>query len=211
MAKHRRLLWLPALSLIMAACASAARPVPQAPPADVQIKLATLSRVWVAGFVSSHGSGTRSEFDLNVETVRLVRSQLRAWSSAQVLEAEPLVMDTERRLSDVAYWRVQGEEHGWPLIVTGSVKLNLAPPKVEQRGRRTMYFPMAGRVLEATVVLIDGRSGEVLSTNKLPSRMRYGIGRFASSLSLFLQMMDQAMPDWVTAIADNSARRREPR
>jgi hypothetical protein len=178
-----------------------ARTVPQAPPADVQIKLATLSRVWVAGFVSSHPSGTGPEFDLNAETVRLVRSQLRAWSSAQVVEAEPLVMDTERRLSDVAYWRVQGEEHGWPLIVTGSVKLHLAPPRVEQRGRQTMYFPTAGRVLEATVVLIDGRSGEVLSTNKLPSRMRYGIGRFASSLSLFLQMMDQAMPDWVTAIA----------
>ena len=92
------------------------------------------------------------------------------------------------------------EELGEPLIVTGSVKLFLAPTRLEQRGRRTMYFPRAGRVLEATVVLIDGRSGEVVSTTKLPSRMRYGTDRVASGLSLYLQMMDQAMPDWLQAI-----------
>jgi hypothetical protein len=178
--------------------------VAHAPPAEVQLKLANLSRVWVAGFVSARVPETGPEFDLNAETVRLLRVQLRKWSSAQVLEAEPLAIDTEQRLSDATYWRRQGDEHGWPLIVTGSVRLRLAPPKIEQLGRRTAYFPLAGRTLEATAVLIDGHSGKVLSTIKLPSRMQYGIGRSGSPFGLYLQMMNQAMPDWFTAITATS-------
>lgn len=161
-----------------------------------QLKLAKLPRVWVAGFAT----GKKPEFDLNLETVRLIRTQLRTWSSAQVIQAEPLTIDTEQRLSDVTYWRRLGEEHGRPLIVTGTVKLLLAPPQVVQRGIRTIYLPLAGRTLEATVVIIDGGSGQVLSTRKLPSRMRYGVGRFSSGLALYFQMMDQAMPDWFGAI-----------
>jgi hypothetical protein len=84
--------------------------------------------------------------------------------------------------------------------VTGSVKLLIAPAAMVQRGRRTMYLP-TGRVLESTVVLIDGQSGEVLATRKLPSRMRYSEGAVASSMALFYQMMDDARADWLGAIA----------
>jgi hypothetical protein len=184
------------LSLAAAACTAPHIARPQsAPPADVQLKLATLPRVWVAGFATD-----KPGFDLNTETVRLVRAHLRTWSSAQVIEAEPLPIDSERRLSDVAYWRALGEEHRHPLIVTGSVKLHIAPARVVQRGIRTAYAYADGRVLDATVVLIDGRTGKVLSTDKLPSRMRYGVGRFSSALSLFLQMMNAGMADWFAAI-----------
>lgn len=201
---RRLLVALSVLMLLTAGCVARGARVPSAPRPEVQAKLANLPRVWIAGFISVHVPARMTNFDFNAETVRLVRSRLRTWSSAQVIDAEPVVIDTEQRLSDVTYWRRQGEEHGWPLIVSGSVKVLLAPPKVEQRGRRTMYFPLAGRVLEATVVLIDGRSGEVLSTRRLPSRMQYGIGRFSSDAYLFLQLMDQAMPDWLGAIAGAS-------
>ena len=185
------------LSIAAAACTAPHIARPQAAPtADVQLKLATLPRVWVAGFATDW----KPEFDLNTETVRLVRAHLRTWSSAQVIEAEPLPVDSGR-LSDVAYWRTLGEEHRYPLIVTGSVKLHIAPARVVQRGVRSTYAYADGRVLDATVVLIDGRTGEVLSTDKLPSRMRYGVGRFSSALSLFLQMMNAGMGDWFTAIA----------
>src|SRR5258706_174387 len=127
------------LSIAAAACTAPHIARPQsAPTADVQLKLATLPRVWVAGFATDW----KPEFDLNTETVRLV-----------------------------------------------------------QRGVRTTYAYADGRVLDATVVLIDGRTGEVLSTDKLPSRMRYGVGRFSSALSLFLQMMNAGMGDWFAAIA----------
>lgn len=182
----QRILIVSALSLSVSACAARVVHAPLAMPAEVQLTLSRLPRVWVAGFATDR----KPEFDVNVETVRLLRTQLRTWSSAQVTEAEPVAIDTEKRLSDVAYWRRLGEEHGSPLIVTGSVRLLLAPGQIVQRGARTMFSPRAGRVLEATVVLIDGRSGQVLSTHKLPSRMRYGMGCASSGLTLFLQMMD---------------------
>ena len=185
------------LSIAMAACSTHISRPRTAPPADVQLKLAALPRVWVAGFATDR----KPEFDLNTETVRLLRTQLRTWSSAQVVEAEPLPIDSEHRLSDVVYWQRLGEEHRQPLIITGSVKLHIAPARLVQRGIRTAYAYADGRVLDATVVVIDGRTGKVLSTDKLPSRMQYGVGRFSSALSLFLQMMDAGMGDWFGAIS----------
>jgi len=130
----------------------------------------------------------------------LLRWQLRTWSSAQVVEAEPLAIDSEHRLSDVPYWRRLGEEHGQPLIITGSVKLHVAPARVVHSGVRTTYAYATGRVLDATVVVIDGHTGETLSAHALASRMRYGVGRFSSGLALYFAMMDVAMGDWLDTI-----------
>jgi hypothetical protein len=79
------------------------------------------------------------------------------------------------------------------------VKLLLAPPAVVQRGRRTFVMP-TGRVLDATVVLINGVTGEVRSECKLRGRMRYAEGAVSSDLSLFFQLMDEARGDWLGAI-----------
>jgi hypothetical protein len=184
------------IAVLVAACGGRVARVPQAVPAYVQRGLSAVSHVWVAGFVT----GGRQDIDLNAESVRLVRKDLRAWSGARVVEAEPLVLKDEDRFHDVDYWRQLGEEHGSPLIVTGSVKLLLAPAAAVQRGRRTLYLP-TGRVLEATVVLIDGRTGEVRAERKLPSRMKYSEGAVTSGLTLFYQMMDQARADWLAAIS----------
>ena len=192
-----RLLVAPMLVVVVAGCASHSVRTSHTLPPAVQIDMLNLSRVWIAGFHVED----RREFDLNAETVRLLRAQLRAWSLADVIGGEPMSIDSEQRFSDIKYWHALGEEHGSPLIVTGSVKLLLAPPAIEQRGVRTLYFPMAGRVLEATVVLIDGRTGAQLGRQKLPAQMRYGAGRSSSGLSLYFQLMDRALPDWFRAIA----------
>jgi hypothetical protein len=187
-----------------AACAPRVVRPTNAPPPALQMKLAGLPRIWVAGFVTERNA----EFDLNAETVRLLRAELRTWSSAQVLEVEPLAIDSNERLADVPYWRRLGVEHGQPLIITGSVKLHVAPARVVHRGVRTMYAYATGRVLDSTVVLIDGRTGERVSTHPLASRMRYGVGRFSSGLALYLAMMEGAMGDWLETIsaASNPAR-----
>jgi hypothetical protein len=192
-----RVLILVAIATVAAACAPRVVRLPQSLPPSVQLKTASLGRVWVAGFAAN----PTKELDVSAETVRLLRGELRRVSPAYVVEGTPIAIDSEQRLSDVSYWRTLGEEHGAPLIVTGSVKLRLAPPAVVERGPRTFYIPTAGRVLEATVVLIDGRTGMAISTQKLPTRRRYGVGRFSSGPSLFLQLMDRAMPDWLGAIA----------
>jgi hypothetical protein len=199
-----RLLLVSLATISTAACAPHVVRPPNAPPAALQMKLASLPRIWVAGFATDK----KPEFDLNTETVRLLRSELRTWSSAPVLEVEPLAIDSEARLADVPYWRRLGDEHGRPLIVTGSVKLRVAPARVVHRGARTTYAYATGRVLESTVVVIDGRTGEKLSTQALASRMRYGVGRFGAPLVLYVAMMEGAMGDWLETIttASNPAR-----
>ena len=79
-----------------------------------------------------------------------------------------MTIPTERVFAEESYWRRLADERGSPLIVTGSVKLVLAPPAIVQRGLRTSYVPTAGRVLDATIVTIDGRTGRVIRTTRLP-------------------------------------------
>lgn len=191
-----RLLLVVFATVSTAACAPHVVRPTNAPPAGLQMKLVGLPRVWVAGFATDKNP----EFDLNAETVRLLRSELRTWSSAPVLEVEPLAIDTEQRFGDVAYWRRLGDEHGRPLIITGSLKLRVAPARVVHRGVRTMYAYATGRVLDSTVVVIDGRTGERLSSQPLASRIRYGVGRFSSGLALYVAMMQGAMGDWLETI-----------
>ena len=74
-----RLLFVCLLFVCTAACATRVVRTPNAPTADVQLKLATLPRVWVAGFAT--------------DKKHLLRLQLRTWSSAQVIEAEPQQVD----------------------------------------------------------------------------------------------------------------------
>ena len=191
----RRVIVLAVMSAFVIACAPRVVRPSRSMPADVQLNLLKLPRVWVAGFVA-HG---RSNFDINLETTREVRHQLQDWS-VPIVDAETLVLDDESRLSDVAYWRRVGEEHGEPLIVTGSVRWLIAPARMEQRGRRIMYVTN-GRALDATVVLIDGHSGEVLSTRNLPRRMHYPAGSAPSGLGCLFDLLHMGTRDWLDAIS----------
>jgi hypothetical protein len=192
-----RVLTLLAAVSLFAACAPRVARLPPSLSPSAQLNAASLGRVWVAGFATMAHAGV----DVNAETVRLVRAELRHLSPAFIVDGAPITVDSEQRLSDVPFWRTLGEEHGASLIVTGTVRLRFAPPAIVERGPRATYLPTAGRDLDATVVLIDGRTGVALSSQRLPSRRRYGVGRFSSGLSLFLQLMDRAMPDWLGAIA----------
>src|SRR5687767_10990132 len=104
-------------------------------PADVQIRMARVDDVWVAGFVAGAGKDN--------------------------VDAEPLTLASEDVFDDAAYWRRQAEDRQARLIVTGVVRLLLAPAQLVQRGRRTAVLGQSGRTLDATVVVIDGRSGAV--------------------------------------------------
>ena len=170
------------LIVLTSACAPRTQRVAAAPAPEVQLRLATLTQVWVAGFNVTRPAEGRPEFDLNVETVRLVRDALRDWSTVQLIDATPLAVNRDQ-FTDADFWRAQGEDNGAALIVTGSVRLIMAPPTFEQRGMRTIIVPTSGRILDANVVLIDGKTGMVLSETPLPGRMRYGIGRFSSPSS----------------------------
>ena len=170
-------------------------------PADVQIGMARVDDVWVAGFIAQAG---KDKVDYNVETVRLVRQDLRRVSRARVVEGEPLTLDNQAVFNDAAYWRRQAEDRRAGLVVTGIVRLLLAPAQLVQRGRRTFYLAQSGRTLDATVVVIDGRSGAVVARQTLPRRMRYANRDIASGLPLYFEMMEQSRQDWLRAIVGSN-------
>ncbi len=166
-------------------------------PVDVQIAMSRVDDVWVAGFVAGAG---KDKVDVNAETVRLVRQNLRRASSARVVDAAPLTLDSQAVFDDTAYWRRLASDHQARLVVTGVVRLLLAPAQVVQRGRRTAVLGQSGRTLDATVVVIDGRTGAVVTRQTLPQRTRYASRDISSGLGLYLEMMEQARQDWLRAI-----------
>jgi hypothetical protein len=186
------------VAMLMSDCGPRVHRTRASLPAAVQIGISRVDDVWVAGFVAQPG---RDKVDLNIETVRLLRQDLRRVSGARIVEAEPLTLANQAVFDDAAYWRRQAEDRRAGLVVTGIVRLLLAPAQMVQRGRRTTYLGQSGRTLDATVVVIDGRSGAVVSRQTLPRQMRYASSDIASGLSLYFEMMDQSRPDWLHAIA----------
>ena len=169
------------------------------PAQAVQQRLLSFPQVCIAGFVANDDR----DVDLNLETVRLLRTALTRRTNVSIAKAEPLKIATDTRFADSAFWRHHAEEHGCPLIVTGSIHLLQAPAKIEQRGRRTVVLGNSGRALDSTVVVIDGATGRIVSSERIRRRMQYApAGRSSGSgLGLFLQMMDDSMLDWLTAIS----------
>ncbi len=116
-------------------------------PIQPKLDVSAFRRVLVAGFLT----GGTDEVDANLETVRLLRSQLRTRSDLTVIEAEVLNLaeiaarsgarppeveppESEPRIrsqrdlepyehifADAAFWKKLGEEYQEPLIVTGTV------------------------------------------------------------------------------------------
>lgn len=82
---------LPIVSAVLAAglaagCGASFYEVPIETPLQAKLDVSAFSRVLVAGFVS----GGTDDVDTNIETVRLLRSQLRTRSKLRVIEADVL-------------------------------------------------------------------------------------------------------------------------
>jgi hypothetical protein len=130
--------------LLAAACTNSFE-IPIETPIRPKLDVAAFQRVLVAGFIS----GGTEDVDGNLETTRLLRSQLRTKSQLRVIDSDvlPLVdvasegrdsggpapsapapIKEEKDLeayehvfANVEYWKKIGEEYQQPLIVTGTV------------------------------------------------------------------------------------------
>ena len=133
-------------ALVSAACTNYYE-IPIETPIRPKLDVSAFQRVLVAGFIA----GGSEDVDGNLETTRLLRSQLRTKSELRVIDTDVLpLMDvaTEDRpaaapaaegdaaaaikedadleqyehvFADVDYWKRIGEEYQQPLIVTGTV------------------------------------------------------------------------------------------
>jgi hypothetical protein len=107
-------------------------------PLRAALDTSPFTRVLVAGFLTA-GS---DDVDLNEETVRLLRSQLKRRGALAVIDADPLPLadaaidrsepqtplrseqDLERNqplFANAEFWKRVGEEYQEPLIITGTV------------------------------------------------------------------------------------------
>jgi hypothetical protein len=129
--------------LLAAACTNSFE-IPIETPILPKLDVAAFQRVLVAGFIA----GGTEDVDGNLETTRLLRSQLRTKSQLRVIDSDvlPLVdvasegrdsggaatapppIKEEKDLeayehvfANVEYWKKIGEEYQQPLIVTGTV------------------------------------------------------------------------------------------
>jgi len=129
---------------LLAACTNYYE-IPIETPIRPKLDVSGFQRVLVAGFIS----GGTDDVDSNLETTRLLRSQLRTKSDLRVIDADVLplmevategqntgtgVVGTpapikeekdlepyERLFANVEYWKKIGEEYQQPLIVTGTI------------------------------------------------------------------------------------------
>jgi len=130
------------LGLTLSACSSTVYEVVIQAPVSAKLDISKYQRIYVAGFVAS----PNDDLDASMETVRLLRNQLRNKNVLRVLDADavPLaekaqelagpdagpipVAQTEADLdpyakvfSDTEYWKSVGAELESPLILTGTV------------------------------------------------------------------------------------------
>jgi len=176
--------------VVLSGCASAPN-VRVSQPASPPLDMSPFRRIWIAGFLTS----ANHDIDVNAETVRLLRRRLNRRTPLRVIEAEPLAIRDDTELSNADRWRSLAEEYGEPLIVTGSVILTEARPVVVERtSGRGSYALRKGFVLDATFLFIDGRTGAVIASERLPQEKAYGADPRASTLSLYFQLMDRVLP-----------------
>src|SRR5262245_9283557 len=185
-------------------------------PVDRQIHstidTSSFQRVLVAGFVVS-GS---NDLDTNVETVRLLRSQLRSRSRLLVIESDPLELSDGNGASDVAYWSRIGEEFQEPLIVTGTAVFKpvsrarsslqvaeLTSASLRRRGVPTrIYIQQSGYQLRLTVAFIDGRTGVMLRSDTMQEEVLYGPEQQVPALSGYFDLMNRILPNFLATVVD---------
>lgn len=155
--------------LVTAACTNYYE-IPIETPIRAKLDVGAFQRVLVAGFIA----GGSDDVDGNLETTRLLRSQLRTKSELRVIDADvlPLMeiaaegrdadsgteparpaeirnerdMDAyEHVFANVEYWKKIGEEYQQPLIVTGTVLFTPQQQNQVQQTEQEVYDNLGRR------------------------------------------------------------------
>jgi hypothetical protein len=156
------------LAAVLATACTSYYEIPIETPIRAKLDVGAFQRVLVAGFLA----GGADDVDGNLETTRLLRSQLRTKSELRVIDADVLplmdVASEERKadagstplpnpikddkdldqyehvFADVEYWKRIGEEYQQPLIVTGTVMFQ-SRQQTQMQQREQEVFDTLGR------------------------------------------------------------------
>ena len=157
------------LAAVLATACTSFYEIPIETPIRAKLDVGAFQRVLVAGFLA----GGSDDVDGNLETTRLLRSQLRTKSELRVIDADVLpLMDVasedrkgdgagsaalpnpikddkdldqyEHVFADIEYWKGIGEEYQQPLIVTGTVMFT-SRQQTQMQQREQEVFDTLGR------------------------------------------------------------------
>ena len=171
--------------------------IPIETPIRPKLDVSAFQRVLVAGFLA----GGSEDVDANVETTRLLRSQLRTKSELRVIDADtlPLMEVATRRdepatsapatavvikedkdlepyetlFANVGYWKQIGEEFQQPLIVTGTVMFTPQERSNRVLRPREQYDQFGRRVVQNDSVYME-RKGFMLRSKFIFIDGRFG-------------------------------------
>jgi hypothetical protein len=190
--------------------------IPIETPIRSTLDVSAFQRVLVAGFIA----GGTEDVDGNVETTRLLRSQLRSKSALRVIDADtaveppPPIKDVkdleqyESLFANAAYWKQIGDEFQQPLIVTGTVMFTSVETtrsvirneeEYDQFGRRSTrtvraFMPLKGFELRPQFIFIDGRDGSRIHSVSFTESNTYGPNQQTPPLSSYFELMDRLIP-----------------
>lgn len=212
-----------------------------------RMDVSAFQRVLVPGFIA----GGIDDIEADIETARLLRSQLRSRTSLRVIDADviPLVdvaapepasgrdgrasdssvsrlkddedLDRYRHVfSQPTFWKRVGEEYQDPLIVTGTILLLRASRNGYEQNERELFDATGRRAvsqvrqwvertvydLHATFCFIDGRTGQIIRTDRYQQELSFTPDRQLPALSAYFELMDRIVPDVLRTVSTQPIR-----
>lgn len=212
-----------AVAILPVACGRAYH-VPIDTPAHARLDISPFHHVLVVGFI---GAGA-SDVDTNVETVRLLRSQLRSKTSLTVIEASilPLTQIAAEHAATIAALEraTDGSPHAArpkspknknDLEALHAVFANAVfwkrvgeeyPDALIITGTLLFTTRRHGGSLTPTFIFIDGRTGTVIRSETFREENVSDGRRYVPALSLYFRLMDRVLPAFLGAVSDQRVR-----
>jgi hypothetical protein len=202
----------PLLLLLLVASTALAGPVEVAiqVPVKPRIDMNRFDSVLVMGFLV--GSTEIEKFDLNEETVKFLRTELKSRSSVKTLdpgEVPVLEKDDPEVFKDTTYWQHVGGIFSGALIISGIVELKherrsgfvteevMSPTGVPLRVQR--YKEGQFYLLSLTLYFLDGATGSVLLQEEFREEMLYD-NPDQPALYGYYDLMDRIVPRFLGTI-----------
>jgi hypothetical protein len=111
--------------------------------------------------------------------------------------------------TDATFWRRLGEEYSEPLILTGTIAFR--PLRAGYAGVATgPSIPLSrpGFSLRLRLILIDGRTGEVIESDPFRQVTARASTDREEALSIYFRLMDQMLPSILEAVGQKTSQTR---
>lgn len=190
------------LGLVGIGCGGAAHLVTIQHPMKERIPPGKYKSILVAGFLAEE-----NELNLNFETVKYLRTELRKNTPYKVTEEKPIDIPPARIEElpyDTDFWKSLAIQAEAELIMWGRVNYTVEPTAELKEVR--YRHPTTGRILTATqlvdmtnfkmeldIYFSDGSSGELVYRDKYSQIIPYK-GRQSADLTTFFALMNRILP-----------------